>query len=164
MKTRVCHALVLASALGLGLALPLGAVWGHRASTAATVAASPAIEARLIVRPHTIRLAITLARGVRLEGTLAPGLPGPNMVSLVAQPGSIAGNRLNLEATMPGMIMAPATATLTARGHAYRGMLTLPMFGRYRLRVTLVRGHLRSTGAIGLPLLPSWRGLRAAMK
>jgi hypothetical protein len=166
MKAQRFRALTLTITimLGLGLALPLGAAWGHRVSPAATVAGTATVDPRLIVRPHIVRFHIALPQGGRLEGTLTPAIPGPNTVHLVAQPGMAGESRLDIEATMPGMAMAPAVATLTARGHEYRGALTLPMFGRYRLRITLAGGNTRPAGTAELPLLPSWVGQPTSAK
>jgi hypothetical protein len=99
-----------------------------------------------------------LTGGVRVTGTLAPTLPGPNTVHLVVRGragATVPASHVGLVVTMPGMAMRPITATLLARGHGYTGIIRLPMFGYYRTAVVVTGRAGRYTGALTLeiPLL-----------
>ena len=99
-----------------------------------------------------------LTGGVRVTGTLAPTLPGPNTVHLVVSgraSAAVQASHVGLVVTMPGMAMRPITATLLARGPGYAGIIRLPMFGYYRTAVVVTGRAGRYTGALTLeiPLL-----------
>ena len=119
--------------------------------------AGSAIDPRLIVHASTAPVAAVLPGGLRLAGTVYPTMPGPNTVRVVVS-GPSAGRslkgRVELIATMSGMAMRPARATLVPRHGAYSGVLTLPMFGRYVARIDVVTpvGRIAGKMVIDIPL------------
>jgi hypothetical protein len=113
------------------------------------------LDPRLVLHRHTVPFSATLDRGVALNGTLWPGLPGLNTLSLsILLPGRqvARGGGVSLVVSMPGMPMVPVHATLTASGQAYRGRAILPMFGSYRARVDASTASGRYKGALSLTL------------
>jgi hypothetical protein len=146
--------------LGVGLLL-LGAGVGlqgmksadSRPNVAPTV--PTALDPRLVLHRHTVPFSATLDRGVSLNGTLWPGLPGLNTLSLnILLPGRqvTGGGRVSLVLSMPGMAMIPVHATLIASGQGYHGRAILPMFGSYRARVDASTDSGRYKGALSLTL------------
>ena len=115
---------------------------------------SATIAPRLIVRAHTAPIAATLRGGLRVEGSLYPALPGRNTLRLSAHGvgEQVRGGSIDVTATMPGMAMAPARATLIARRGGYSGALTLPMFGVYRARIVVHTPSGQYSGAITIAL------------
>lgn len=113
-----------------------------------------AIAPRLIVRAHAAPIAATLHGGLRVEGSLYPALPGRNTLRLTEHGvgGQAQGGSIDVTATMPGMAMAPARATLIARRGGYSGALTLPMFGVYRARVVAHTASGQYSGTITIAL------------
>jgi hypothetical protein len=120
-------------------------------ATPAGPAATPTVDARLILHPHASSIDGALQGGVRLHGTLSPTLPGHNTVDLVAQgignPSTSQG-RITLSATMPGMAMPPVRATLAPHGGHYTGAFDLPMFGTYVVQTRLNAPGRDSTGVL----------------
>ena len=156
-RPRVLMMVALLSVALLGLGTALFAI-----STRPTASAAPAGEAgndaRLVLHARSAPIGGLLADGTRLTGTLYPAMPGANTVRMVLQGRAATrplGGRIELVATMPGMAMVPARATLIARNGAYTGVLTLPMFGRYQARAVLDTPTGRITGrlvlAVNLP-------------
>jgi hypothetical protein len=118
-------------------------------------AATPAVVPRLVLRRQTVPFSGTIVSGVSLGGTLSPGLPGLNTISLrILLPGRrvARGGRVSLVLSMPGMAMRPVRATLTTRGHGYRGRVAVPMFGCYRAQVEAATASGRYTGTLSLTL------------
>ncbi|HVC81661.1 MAG TPA: hypothetical protein VNL35_14310 [Chloroflexota bacterium] len=116
--------------------------------------ATPTFDPRLIVHPQYVPLSGN-AGGVTLHGSLYPGYPGRNTLRVTPAAGAIApGSYLELVAVMPGMGMIPVKGRLAAANGAYKGDLSLPMFGNYVATVTLVTGthRLRGTAYLSLPL------------
>ena len=155
------HALLLGAGLfvaifGLEMAL-LPGVWKRPVSAPAVRTAT--VDPRLLIRPQTIRVDGALTSSTRLRGTLTPSIPGPNTLRLVVRQAAgtlVLGGRVEIVATMPGMAMVPARATLIARGAGYTGIISLPMFGRYRAQVVVTTPHARYTGVTTLAMpLPS---------
>jgi len=136
-RTALVGGIVLLLLLGLTLlALRNGAVGSNSAVPA--VSPTPTIDPRLILHPHTVAIAAALTHAVRLRGTLAPDLPGINMLDLaLSSPASRLphGSGLRLEATMPGMRMPPVRATLAYATGRYSGPINLPMFGTYHVAI-----------------------------
>jgi hypothetical protein len=152
------HAVLVAVSLllaGLG-----GGLYARDAAPRAgssSPAATPTVDPRLILRARTLRIAEALPGGLRLVGTLYPTLPGPNTLRVAVRQRSRAplqGGRVSLVATMPGMAMAPARATLRWHNNGYTGTLRLPMLGRYRVQVVVDAPAGRSTGTVVIALLP----------
>ncbi len=121
----------------------------------ATALAEPAATPLLILRPQVTHLAAALGHGIVPSGVLDPTLPGLNTVRVapwlplgVTQRGQIA-----LAATKRGMTMPPSRAVLQ-RGHGgeFTGTIRLPMFGDYRVVVTLHTPAGRATGTFPLAL------------
>jgi hypothetical protein len=118
-------------------------------------AATPAVGPRLVLRRQTVSFSGTIVSGVSLGGTLSPGLPGLNTISLrILLPGRrvARGGRVSLVLSMPGMAMRPVRATLTASSGDYHGRVAVPMFGRYRAQVEAATASGRYTGIFGLTL------------
>jgi hypothetical protein len=102
-----------------------------------------------------VRFSGTMAGGLSLGGTLSPGLPSLNTISLrILLPGRrvARGGRVSLVLGMPGMAMRPVRATLTARGQGYRGRVAVPMFGCYRAQLEAATASGRYAGIFGLTL------------
>ncbi len=114
----------------------------------------------LVVRGHTQPVAGTLTGGTRVSGTLYPALPGANTLYLrVENPGSGGAGmvgRAEVAASMPGMAMRPAMATLVGRAGGYQGTIALPMFGHYAARIVMVtrQGRRQGTLRLDVPLAP----------
>ncbi len=144
--------LLLVALIGLKVFLP-----PSTAQSAASVkpAAAPVVDRRLILHAHSTRVSGWLAGGLHLAGTLYPTLPGPNVlrVAVVAQHlAPVRGSRVEVVATMPGMAMRPARATLVPCAAGYCGSLTLPMFGRYQVQTVIATPSGRLTGSLGIEL------------
>ncbi len=138
--------------LGLAVMLHDGALPIH---TGATPAAAPTTDPRLIIHARTVPLTGVLAPDVQVRGTLYPAYPGRNTVRLTLQRHGHArggGASLALVVTMSGMAMAPIHAQLPGRDDHYSGPITLPMFGMYRARITVVTPDGPATGTMTLPL------------
>jgi hypothetical protein len=76
-----------------------------------------------------------------VDGTLSPASPGANDLHLRVVSGSEPRDQrpsLRLTATMPGMAMRPTVSVLHPTGQGYQGAVWLPMFGSYRLTMTLI--------------------------
>jgi hypothetical protein len=150
----VAGLVLLAALLGLSLVL-----WSpFRSLSAATRPAQPTIDASLILHPRSTRIAAHLAGGITLRGTLSPTLPGANTVHVMVYTHSgtpVTAGRLTLNATMPGMVMAPVRAILHAHAGGFTGVLHLPMFGEYVARVafTDTPHPWHGTLALTLPLV-----------
>jgi len=124
--------------------------WGAAgASRAAQRAASAhlyppsaqAIDPRLIVRPHTVTQVAVVERP-HLVLAVSPALPGPNRVVVAAADHGrvLAGARIRVVVTMPGMPMRPVQVVAREeRGRRYVGMGALSMFGRWQLAVRVER-------------------------
>ena len=138
---------------------------GHGpASTSPAASPRATIDPRLIIHPRTLHVMGAFSGGVRLSGTLSPAYPGENTFHLTArrngrnlaqvpgQTGPAQGSRLTLEATMPGMAMPPVHGTLTGHDGRYSGTLRLPMFGTYRIAVTIEMPGGPETGTITVTL------------
>jgi len=153
----------LALTLGLGFVIAIIglklAVWtsgGSRPRAAIASGAHAAVDPRLILHARTSGVGGVLTGGVRVDGTLYPTLPGPNTLRLRLRraSGTMVARQVRVVVTMPGMAMAPVTATLTAHGRSYAGVIRLPMFGEYRATV-VVRTPVRRYGgsvALAVPL------------
>ena len=138
-RSRIIAGLILVIALLAALAIVLGA---HLAGGSANAPpATPTIDPRLVLHPQHVPITGSMD-GTTLSGDLYPGLPGPNSLELHAAPPRSDG-RIDLIATMPGMRMVPARAQLILHGGAYRGTVSLPMFGAYV-------AHLRAGKSNGL--------------
>ncbi len=138
--------------LGLAVMLHDGAPPIHHGTAPAAV---PTTDPRLIIHARTVPLAGVLAPGVRIRGTLYPAYPGRNTLRLVLQRHGRArggGVSLALVVTMPGMAMAPIRVHLRGHDDRYSCAITLPMFGTYRARITVVTPDGPATGTITLPL------------
>lgn len=138
--------------LGVGLALVSA---GHHTAIPAAPVSAPRVDPRLVIRPRTIPVAAVLSGGLRLSGAYYPAYPGRNVLDLTVRGGNAPLARaafIAVSATMPGMAMPPIRATLTANGHNYRGALSLPMFGAYRVAVAISAPHTRVTGTITVTL------------
>jgi hypothetical protein len=134
----------------LGVGLVLVGTEHHVAAPA-----TPTVDPRLILRPHSIHIAGVLSHGLRLSGTAYPAYPGRNVLRLAVQQGATPlarGGHVALSATMPGMAMPPLHATLAASDRGYRGALMLPMFGTYRVAVVISTPRARVSGTITLTL------------
>jgi hypothetical protein len=100
-----------------------------------------AIDPRLIVRPHTVTR-VAVVNGLHLALAVTPVLPGPNrvVVALTDHGRVLAGARIRVVATMPGMLMRPVQVVAREeRGGRYVGMGALSMFGRWQLAVRVER-------------------------
>ena len=142
-------------ALAVGLLLVgCGGRAGAGATDPAVLGPRSASRSEVVVRGHTQLVAGTLTGGARVSGTLYPALPGVSMLHLwVTNPGGRGGGvtgRLEVAASMPGMAMPPATATLVERVGDYQGTIALPMFGRYVARIIVVTRRGRRHGAVTL--------------
>ncbi len=150
-----------AALAGLLLAVPVlvGLVLISRSGphTAVPIARTAPGQPLLPIRPHTIDIAAHLSGGVTLEGTLAPAMPGPNILHVAARLGLhelLTAGHLTLTASMPGMAMAPIVAVLHRQGSGFTGTMRLPMFGDYVTAATL-RGpaaQYSGTMTISVPL------------
>jgi hypothetical protein len=148
-RSRTIAGLILVVALLAALAAVLGTHLAGGSAGAPPV--TPTIDPRLVLHPRHVPISGTLG-GSALNGNLYPGLTGPNTIELHATPPTSA-NHLDLVATMPGMQMVPARTRLTLRGGAYRGTVTLPMFGGYLARLSVVgSGGITGTVHLLVPL------------
>ena len=132
------------------LALLAWIAWGAAgASRAARRAASAhlyppsiqEIDPRLIVHPHTVTQ-VAVVDGLDLTLAVNPVLPGPNrvVVALADHGRVLAGARIRVVATMPGMLMRPVQVVAREeRSGRYVGMGALPMFGRWQVAVRVER-------------------------
>lgn len=142
--------------VALGISAGVGSVL-MRASAGGTSANLPAVDSRLVLRPHTVVATASLSNGASFRMTISPTLPGINTVRLTAPRLAqvpLAGSRVMVVARMMGMVMVPSHGTLAPRAQAYTGALNLPMFGRYTLSFKTTTGATRITGhtAVLLPL------------
>lgn len=115
--------------------------------------AQTTVDPRLVLHPTTIGLSGTLS-GAPFTGTISPAIPGPNRLRITLHPSRSTSPQpasLRVEATMPGMKMSPAHATLYSTGRTYVGTIDLAMFGRYALHVTGPAHHAGSA-IVTLPL------------
>lgn len=123
-------------------------------SSPTTSQAQTAIDPRLVLHPTTVALGGTLSGGVPFTGKIYPAIPGPNRLYITLHPRRSTSLRpagLRVDATMPGMKMSPARATLRSTRQTYAGTIDLAMFGRYELRVT-EPGHHVGTAMVTVPL------------
>ena len=153
---RESRALILGGVL-LGVALTFLGTGHHEAAPAARVApaGAPTIAPGLILRPRSVTIAGDLPNNLHLSGAYYPAYPGRNAFYLIAQQGGASptrNGRIALSATMPGMAMPPIRAALAASGQGYRGDLTLPMFGVYRVAVVISASQTRASGTITVTL------------
>ncbi len=124
-----------------------------RPHTASASGAHAAIDPRLILHARTSGVSGVLEDGVRVDGTLYPARPGPNMLRLTLRGACgvmVPVVRVAVVVTMPGMAMPPLTTTLARHGRAYAGVIRLPMFGNYQARLVVGVPEGRYTGAIVL--------------
>ena len=152
------------SLVGLGLSLLLlgtgasilgakGADTPPRSAPILTTFGDP----HLTLRGGSVPFAGVLSGHARLEGTIAPSLPGVNTLTVrieLAGAQEARGGAVALVLTMPGMTMLPVRATLTATSQGYRGSVVLPMFGHYRAQVDALITGGRHTGvmSVAVPL------------
>ncbi|HXT36375.1 MAG TPA: hypothetical protein VN837_12430 [Chloroflexota bacterium] len=116
--------------------------------------ATPTFDPRLVLHPQYVPVSGN-AGGVTLHGSLYPGYPGRNTLRVTPAPGVVArGSYVELVVVMPGMAMVPVKGRLSAANGAYKGYLSLPMFGNYVATVTMVAGNhrLHGTTYLSLPL------------
>ena len=111
-----------------------------------------------MLQPRTVGVGAVLTGGLRVTGTLAPTLPGPNTVQLVVRGragATVPASHVGLVVTMPGMAMRPIKVALVSQGHGYAGVIRLPMFGFYRAAVVVTARAGRYMGGFTLeiPLL-----------
>jgi len=139
-----------------GLALAVRSGGGPHPHAAIASGAHAAVDPRLILHARTSGVRGVLEGGVRVSGTLYPALPGLNTLRLTLRRasgvpvGTAPAEQVAVVVTMPGMAMPPVTATLTAHGRAYAGVMRLPMFGDDQARLVVGAPAGRDTGAIAL--------------
>jgi hypothetical protein len=143
-------ALVLLAIALLLRAGAMGAVgpWAEDSSASrhATSLATQAIDPRLLLVPRTVTQAVT-ARGVRVELTAGPLLPGPNRfeLRLTERGRPLAGAHVLLLARMDGMAMLPITVHLREVQHGrYAATGPLAMFGQWKVMVQIDRPNTAS--------------------
>jgi plastocyanin len=112
----------------------------------------------IVLPSRVIKLTVTLGH-VRMAGTLSPAIAGTNTVHLW-WPGKTERESkrasLHFTATMPGMAMSPTQSVLRPGAQGYEGAVWLPMFGDYRVRITLISVPRPISSTLALSLrLPS---------
>jgi hypothetical protein len=144
--TRLAGALPIMALAGgaVGLLLLVRLVLGAPAAAqSAGTRLAGAGDPRLIVQPRTITQVARIA-GLRLALTASPLVPGPNrfVVTLGEQGRAVEGARVQVVATMSGMLMRPGHFVAgQGRGGRYTAAGALPMFGRWQLTVHADRPH-----------------------
>lgn len=128
------HRIILLGCLLLGLGACL-AVAGFTLASRSTI--TPAsVDSRLILHPHAITVVAAPPGIGTVHLRIYPAIPGRQRVELTLWP-NIRAAHLTLRAAMAGMMMAPSEGKAVRQGSSYRGVLNLPMFGRYRVQVHL---------------------------
>ncbi|MDQ2745348.1 MAG: hypothetical protein M3Z66_24035 [Chloroflexota bacterium] len=128
-----------------------------RAQSAGSGPAATAGDPHLVLHPQTAGLRTVLSGGIIVTGAIAPTIPGENTVRLVVHGHSRTPQDsppITLTVTMLDMKMEPLRTELVPKAHGYIGVLKLPMFGRYRVSLTMVtpEGIEHGVFTIELPL------------
>lgn len=128
-RTRAFRITMLAGALLVsGLVFSRHIVAGGRPT--------PAIDRRLILHPQTFTAHGVVSGHGPFTLQLYPAIPGKQQLQLVLPPYTRVG-AVKLAFSMPGMAMPAVRIRLVAHRGTYRGTVTLPMFGRYLVEVTI---------------------------
>lgn len=118
----------------------------------------PPSTSALTLAPRVTRFAGVLSGGLRVKGMMYPSIPeystkfGPNQitVTIFRDRRTVSGGSVSLVSKMIEMRMVPDHALLRPSGSRYVGRLVVPMFGTFRVTVTLIQGARTHKGFVSI--------------
>jgi hypothetical protein len=143
-----------------------GAVWVLVATaTCGLVAAcnhgSAGTPTPIVLRPHFTHFSGSLSGGLHVSGTLYPSIPQysrrvpVNTISLLItrRHSRVHHGWIGVTSRMIDMVMVPIRGRVNSSGGRFTGKLDIPMFGSYRVELSLHLGGRIHRGSVVVPVL-----------